>query len=442
MNEADLLGGNYNGTTNNEYSDNSTAYNFQTAFTNWVDTMTNYLHSFYPSHLVTLGYAGEPGPYDNSKSVLDVLEVHNYNTGNSLSDENVGRYSVPSSAFGSTLSSKPFLFGELGNAEGAVLQCLDPDDYEDISFHNAEWATAFMGAGTGLYWTDWWEAEYVASYGGYQGNPLRHRHNFDALSAFFNDPNVLSALTNSSYSWSDLPNYYNISNIDYYYLSSSNSAAAIGWLHNSTVSWDNITPPGFSGCSYSTSTPDSYSLATLNFTAPGNSYYLSIFNTYTGEWLYQNIGLTASFLDIASTPLNFGSWGDTVDGTSTPQSDYAFLLTLGPQTHAPVKKHPPKDSNSVASKINPSDSLALHVSNTVTNGQISVNFTNISENELNQTANIMVYDMLGQLLFSGKMQVLEGNKLLINLSAYANGVYLVMVKTNNIILQKKIILEK
>jgi hypothetical protein len=88
------------------------------------------------------------------------------------------------------------------------------------------------------------------------------------------------------------------------------------------------------------------------------------------------------------------------------------------------------------------DTLALQVKNSVTKGQISVCLTNISSVELNQTATVMVYNMLGQVLFDGVIKVLEDNSLLINLSSYANGVYLVMVKTNSIVLHKKIVLEK
>lgn len=89
------------------------------------------------------------------------------------------------------------------------------------------------------------------------------------------------------------------------------------------------------------------------------------------------------------------------------------------------------------------DSLKLQVRNSVTEkGYIYLNLTNISTTELNQTADVMVYDMLGQLLFNGRMQVVEGNTLPINLSTYTSGVYLVMVKTSDIMLQRKVILQK
>jgi len=88
------------------------------------------------------------------------------------------------------------------------------------------------------------------------------------------------------------------------------------------------------------------------------------------------------------------------------------------------------------------DSLSLQILNTVTRGEFQLNLTNISEDQLNQSADIMVYNMLGQLLYQGKMQVAPEKLFDINLSVYASGVYLVMVKTNNKLLQRKIILEK
>jgi hypothetical protein len=116
---------------------------------------------------------------------------------------------------------------------------------------------------------------------------------------------------------------------------------------------------------------------------------------------------------------------------------YPIDDSRGPR--GPIRRNGNDSNNN--NKVIKQDSLALQIKNSVTKGQLSVNLTNISSDELNQPATVTVYNMLGQLLFEGKMKVLEGNTLQINLSAYSSGVYLVMVKTNSITLEKRIILE-
>ena len=87
------------------------------------------------------------------------------------------------------------------------------------------------------------------------------------------------------------------------------------------------------------------------------------------------------------------------------------------------------------------DSLSLQVKNSITNGQFSVILTNIGATDLDQNADVTVFNMLGQQMYHGNMLIEEGNVLPINLSTKANGVYLVIVKTNNTVLHKSIILQ-
>ena len=87
------------------------------------------------------------------------------------------------------------------------------------------------------------------------------------------------------------------------------------------------------------------------------------------------------------------------------------------------------------------DSLSLQVKNSITNGQFSVILTNIGATDLDQNADVTVFNMLGQQMYHGNMIIEEDNMLLINLSNKASGVYLVIVKTNNTVLHKSIILQ-
>ncbi len=105
-----------------------------------------------------------------------------------------------------------FLFGEMGNNISCPSKVTFIDYLEDISFHNSEWATPFMSSGAGLYFYDFEESVIIS--GSYVANPIKHRKNFTALSTFFNNPTILSALEQGG--WSDTLEYYNSNNVNYF----------------------------------------------------------------------------------------------------------------------------------------------------------------------------------------------------------------------------------
>jgi len=143
---------------------------------------------------------------------------------------------------------------------------------------------------------------------------------------------------------------------------------------------------------------------------------------------------------------NFQSAGYLVlktDGNMCNEYSGPYPFDDVKSSRKPIKRRSEDDSIVVyKSHQKKQDSISLQVSNALTKGQIILNLTNISTDQLNQTADVTVYNMLGQLLYQGKMQVAPDNPFQINLSGYASGVYLVMVKTNNTLLQRKIILQK
>lgn len=117
---------------------------------------------------------------------------------------------------------KPFLFGEMGMINGPFNDS-DADDFEhcnDISYHNAMWATFFMGGlGTGLYWWQW-------------KNDLYRANNFPAL-RFFLD----SAIVETNFVKFEERHK---NGLEIFYEVDSGKAYAAGWVHNTSYWWGNM----------------------------------------------------------------------------------------------------------------------------------------------------------------------------------------------------------
>ncbi|MGP8215731.1 MAG: T9SS type A sorting domain-containing protein [Bacteroidia bacterium] len=112
-----------------------------------------------------------------------------------------------------------------------------------------------------------------------------------------------------------------------------------------------------------------------------------------------------------------------------------------PSPYAPPHHIAIKDSTSKPSKKTSTDSLNCFIKQSATRGQFAVGLDNISPDELNQIANVTVYTMLGQIIFTGSLAVEENSEITIDLSAYARGVYAVIIRTKNKIVSKKVVLQ-
>lgn len=118
---------------------------------------------------------------------------------------------------------KPFLFGEMGIAGGKVNAC-DPDDWEycnDISMHNGMWATTFQGMlGPGLYWWQW-------------HNDSFREANYKPLRWFIDSvANGMSSFTDADmWTGNGLETYY----------CRTRTTNVVGWVHNTSNWWGNIT---------------------------------------------------------------------------------------------------------------------------------------------------------------------------------------------------------
>lgn len=120
--------------------------------------------------------------------------------------------------------NKPFIFGEAGMIAGPV-NAADPDDYEyctDVNFHNNNWASVFSGSyGTAVYWYQW------------KNNSYREA-NYPALRRFFDDTKNITTFIKPYKTEKGL--------LESFYKTDAGGKTAIGWLHNTTYWWGNMTP--------------------------------------------------------------------------------------------------------------------------------------------------------------------------------------------------------
>jgi hypothetical protein len=152
-------------------------------------------------------------------SAIGFVDMHHYDNNFKCNQKRFKYVQQYSKKFG-----KPFLFGEMGMIPGPV-NAADPDDYEhcnDISFHNAMWATAFMGAaGTGLYW---WQWKFDAG----------RESTIKPLSFFLN-----SIVGGALYTYE--PGMWTGNGLECFYQKDSKYHYAFGWVHNTSYWWGNMT---------------------------------------------------------------------------------------------------------------------------------------------------------------------------------------------------------
>ncbi|MCC7301458.1 MAG: DUF5060 domain-containing protein [Bacteroidia bacterium] len=227
MNETDNIGRYGIGPTQTLY--NSTTV--QQAVKDWHCEMSTYLSSFYPAHLTTTGYTGGgPKQFDQSSlcPVLSVLSGNSYRDDITMNSDArfhfknskfYYNYFNPSPPLNPYYSPKPFIFGEIGLDNGCFT-CQDND------FHNATWATAFMGhMGSGLHWWDW------------ENQSINHNANFLPLKIFIS--NIDFEATNY---YSHVNVSHNIAQdkrIEIFWLADNAGRQGYGWIHNESVYWKN-----------------------------------------------------------------------------------------------------------------------------------------------------------------------------------------------------------
>lgn len=123
--------------------------------------------------------------------------------------------------------NKPFFIEEMGVTAGGESEFIPLYVCSKIEFHNAIWATSFMGSvGTGLHW--WWDRGL---------HEFKFYKDYNALQQFFENEKIDDF--DEVNKWSNKGNLKNATIENYIYLS-KDKMKAIGWVHNATAYWRNI----------------------------------------------------------------------------------------------------------------------------------------------------------------------------------------------------------
>lgn len=315
--------------------------NFANDVNNWVCEMKSYLEGFYPWHPTTNGNTGE----DNLSlpPCLNIWSANQYGTfidNNGIySDINYNPRWNKSNFFHSQY--QPFIFGELGIADGANFI----DKYNDRTFHNTLWTTSMMGGiGAGLYWNDW-----------LQEGGVNHRYNFNALRSFIANQTDLNKTFELKVTKDWGVSSLSDREIHTFYMKETNKEYVIGWAQNNSSNWtvdypslptiispypwDNnaiITSPqlaldktGFDGNiqSYSCFSTNQNPYMKVEFLKTLRRYKVKIFDTYQDGELLEEKYVTTN----AAGALLFRRYmPNSINRGALFNPDYAFIATFDP----------------------------------------------------------------------------------------------------------------
>ncbi|MGZ6554065.1 MAG: DUF5060 domain-containing protein, partial [Bacteroidia bacterium] len=265
---------------------------------NWNALMASYIKA--PAglgdknHLITTSFADRPvlpSPFD--LPVIDITSAHKYGDGKDINY--VSRYDymnmTSSTSSGTTpllsFYNKPSIFGEMGmDGDEAMEAC------NDISFHNAMWATAFMGCyGTGLNWAQDHNDAYRAA-------------NYPAIKNFFNGVDFETNDFTFPQEWTEFTIPARNNNAEVFALRNFHREEVMGWAHASSNWWGNES----SGCTFyvapSSSDDDFY--ATFHpYTNKIKITELKIIQKYDLTW-YSTRGSGAAISSITKRTNIFG----------------------------------------------------------------------------------------------------------------------------------------
>ncbi|MCO5260100.1 MAG: DUF5060 domain-containing protein [Crocinitomicaceae bacterium] len=206
-------------------SDESALYYFKY----WNLEQINYMkNSLGYSKILSLNtYSGENSPIKAEKlhsssyifSYLDVIGFHKYADDKK---SNWDRYDLANDLWKKW--KKPVIMEEIGNGDDFIqAYCCT-----DIDFHNNIWASSFSGStGVGMHW--WWDRG-IHDFGFYT--------QYKNIKSFFSGEDIRERHYNA-YNWKDKATIKNAT-LETFYLKSKDNQRIIGWLHNATYFWANL----------------------------------------------------------------------------------------------------------------------------------------------------------------------------------------------------------
>lgn len=210
-----------------------TGYNDKTAiefFTEWYKIQKEYIRNdlgydqlFINTYATTPDYelsVNSQGLFANS----DVIGFHKYGQDKDINYES--RFDKAAEIFATW--NKPLFVEEMGVSAGGSSDFLPLYKCSDVEFKNSIWATSFMGGvGTGLNW--WWDRG-IHDYGYYKA--------YQPLKEFFTGENM----EEEKYTPQKWHNKLSLNRafIENYALVNSTETKVLGWVHNASVYWRNL----------------------------------------------------------------------------------------------------------------------------------------------------------------------------------------------------------
>lgn len=194
----------------------------------WQCSMAQYLHQFYPRHLVTTSYSKDNelnlSPfYSYNCSDINIISTNSYNTERKMYRNRLEAVENLCAIF----PNKPFLHSEIG-----LTDCKQSvDACTDIEFHKGVWSSSIYSIGS-AYWPDWGDLNF------------NHKENFKTLSQFMNlvinnnydthfsfergDDAIFDVFQNVKLEW-----FYRVNH------NGSKGSYVYGWVHNRDYNWSN-----------------------------------------------------------------------------------------------------------------------------------------------------------------------------------------------------------
>ncbi len=278
---------------------------------NWHAVMINYIKSILGdnNHLISTSYADRPSSAFALNSI-DVSSGHKYGVNKHINHD---RYNYlyeypPTGSINGLLKdyNKPTIFGELGVDDSARVDMGDLEGCNDVSFHNSLWATAFMGCyGTGL---NWWQ-DY---------NDNFRSQNYPALKNFFNGLDFESNKFIYAQRWWNTALWGHQYNAEVFALTNFNKEKIMGWVHNATYWWGNISQNCLPG-TVLPSDNDTYNNP-LPYFGPVLLTNLKILKRYDIDW-YHTRNAGSLYSSVTKWTDIFGMTRPFFPG---PDADYAF----------------------------------------------------------------------------------------------------------------------
>ncbi|MBN2173272.1 MAG: hypothetical protein JW731_04020 [Bacteroidales bacterium] len=287
---------------------------FRAILTEWYAGMTRYLRDeLHVKQLLSSSYSFIPHENDRSNSYFDFVSMHRYGKLQAINSTHrkneINKY----------LSrwDKPFIFGETGMPDEAarINKCMDN------SFSNDIWAMAMMGGfGTGLYW--WWS--YVID--------QNYHWLFNPLADFFEAVDMENNNFTVRHGGKD---YETDPRIEYLALTDSAGKAAIGWVHNYQVYWNNLYNQ-YEYCIDENNLKDLFTesqvpeitaggVLFLEGLKPGSKYSMKWFNTRNGKWKKQFCKTNSNAS--GTLRIRVPKLGNNTE-VQSPPTEYGFIIEL------------------------------------------------------------------------------------------------------------------